>query len=134
MARFFSAKGTAVTATRSPELPVPRVGAEPVPAPAVACSSYHPGHQMHYIQQGQALRSRSERAQSVLVDEHRVVVVLESGAQLDWRNHDPERLRAMLDRFPASRVAYPRFHSLRVGPYWFNCAPLGQFSPCPDPA
>ena len=31
--------------------------------------------------------------------------------------------------FPGSRVVYPKFHALRIGPYWFNCAP-GDFTPC----
>lgn len=133
MARFIGNRGTVATATRSPDVPAPRVAPDQPRAGGVACASLRPGHQMHYIQQGQALRSPSEHARTVLVDGHRVVVVLESGDQLEWRHHDPERLRATLDRFPASRVAYPRFHALRVGPYWFNCAPLGRFSPCVDP-
>ena len=35
----------------------------------------------------------------------------------------------VLGLFPTSRVAYPEFHALRVGPYWFNCA-RDAFEPC----
>lgn len=105
-----------------------------VPADAVAgCDSYAPGHQMHYIHQGQALRSPSIHADHVLVDGNRLLIVLDTGEQLSWHHHDPERLASILGLFPSSRLAYPKFHALRVGPYWFNCAP-GPFTPCEIPA
>jgi hypothetical protein len=94
-----------------------------------ACSSYAPGHQMHYVHQGQALRSRSKQASNVIVEGHEVIIVLEDGSQLDYRHHDPDRLSSVLGLFPTSRVAYPDFHALRVGPYWFNCA-SDAFEPC----
>ncbi len=94
-----------------------------------ACESYAPGHQMHYQHQGQALRSPSLIARNVIVDGDRVVVILESGEQFDFRHHEPGRLTRVLGSFPTSRVLYPRFHALRVGPYWFNCAPQ-SFEPC----
>lgn len=106
----------------------------PAAAPAtpvdVACESYAPGHQMHYIHQGQALRSPSTPARNVIVDGTRVIVLLEDGAQHDYGFHDPTRLERVLALFPASRTLYPRFHALRVGPYWFN---LGEepLDPCP---
>ena len=85
---------------------------------------------MHYIQQGQALRSPSLTARHVALDGERLVVVVPShGEQLDWRHHDPERISDVLGLFPHSRVAYPAFHALRVGPYWFNCA-HGVLAPC----
>lgn len=128
MARFFSTRGNA---TLAPEPSPASLG----PSAEVGCASHQPGHRMHYIQQGQALRSPSEPARAVSVDGDRVVVVLDSGTELDWRHHDPARLSATLNRFPSSRTAYPRFHALRVGPYWFNCAEAARFAPCPeDPA
>lgn len=93
------------------------------------CESYAPGHQMHYLHQGQALRSPSLIARNVIVDGDRVVVIPESGEQLDFRHHDSARLARILGLFPSSRVLYPRFHALRVGPYWFNCAPQ-SYEPC----
>jgi hypothetical protein len=93
------------------------------------CESYAPGHLMHYLHQGQALRSPSQDARNVIVDGDRVVVILGSGEQLDFQHHEPDRLARVLGLFPASRVLYPRFHALRVGPYWFNCA-AGAFEPC----
>ena len=98
---------------------------------SVACESYEPGHQMHYVQQGQALRSPSVRAERAIVDGDRVVLVLDASEQLEWRHHDPARMRSILDLFPSSRVVYRTFHALRVGPYWFNCAPE-DFRPCPQ--
>jgi hypothetical protein len=62
-----------------------------------------------------------------------VIVVLDSGEQLDYRHHEPERLSSVLALFPGSRVVYPEFHALRIGPYWFNCAPDG-FDPCGSPS
>jgi hypothetical protein len=122
MARFF---------TRRPApSPVPAAGslvADPVLGET--CGSYAPGHQMHYVHQGQALRSPSVRASNVIVEGDRVIVVLEDGSQLDYHHHEPERLASILGLFPGSRVVYPRFHALRIGPYWFNCAPA-DFTPC----
>lgn len=84
------------------------------------CDSYAPGHQMHYIHQGQALRSPSTPARNVIVDDTRVIIVLEDGTQRDYGYHDPARLEGVLALFPAARTLYRSFHALRVGPYWFN--------------
>lgn len=128
MSRFFSLRAgaeerPAVSAGQSKQLSTQQQ------QPSVACESYAPGHEMHYIQQGQALRSPSVRAERVIVDGNRIVLTLGSGATLEWCHHDPARLRSVLDLFPTSRVVYGRHHALRVGPYWFNCAP-GEFSDC----
>ena len=87
-----------------------------------SCDLYAPGHQIHYRHQGQAVRSPSEHVSELLVDGVRLTLVLDDGAELHWHHHDPVRLRRVLDLVPSSRVAYPQFHALRVGPYWFNCA------------
>lgn len=125
MARFFSLRGSASTLTR----PVRRGDVLTGHPADDCCDLYAPGHQMHYIHQGQALRSPSDRARNVIVEGDRVVVVLDTGEQIDYRHHDPDRLSSVLGLFPASRLVYPKFHALRVGPYWFNCAP-GDFEPC----
>jgi hypothetical protein len=101
----------------------------PLQRDMLACESYHPGHQMHYIHQGRALRSPSRRAQSIVVDDHRVTVSFEDGERLDWFHHDPARLTSVLGLFPTSRVVYDDYHALRIGPYWFNCA-VRDFVPC----
>jgi len=98
-------------------------------APGTVCASYEPGHQMHYLHQGQALRSPSEHVRQVLVEGEQLVIVRDLGRRLVWRHHDPQRLADVLGLFPSSRVVYPAFHALRVGPYWFNCAD-GAFAPC----
>lgn len=125
MARFFSLRSSSRTRTR--EVHSGSVLADR--AQGDTCDSYAPGHQVHYIHQGQALRSPSVHARNVIVEGHRVIVLLEDGTQLDYHHHDPERLSSVLGLFPASRMVYPQFHALRVGPYWFNCAP-GDFEPC----
>ncbi len=104
----------------------------PAPRESVACESYEPGHQMHYIQQGQALRSPSVRAERAFVDGDRIVLVLGPDEQLEWRHHDLARLRSILDLFPSSRVVYHSYHALRVGPYWFNCT-AQDLDSCPPP-
>lgn len=119
--------------TRRP--PAPRGTTTTVAAPAAgqvdrACESYSPGHQMHYIHQGQALRSPSSPARNVIVDEDRIIVLLEDSTQSDYWHHDPDRLRRVLGLFPASRTLYTSFHALRVGPYWFNLSPE-PLTPCP---
>ncbi len=95
----------------------------PTPVDPPACDLYAPGHLMHYRHQGTALRSPSTPARFVAVQGVDLVVELEDGRALHWRHHDPERLERLLDLVPGSRVAYLREHALRVGPYWFNCAP-----------
>jgi hypothetical protein len=86
------------------------------------CDLYAPGHQMHYRHQGEAVRSRSLPARATVVDDTLVLITLEDGRELQWRHHDPERLRRIIESVPGKRVLYPDAHALRVGPYWFNCA------------
>jgi len=86
------------------------------------CDLYAPGHQLHYQHQGRAMRSPATTVANVVVDGPSVTLVLEDGAELAWRHHDPDRLRRALELVPSKRVAYLGFHALRVGPYWFNCA------------
>ena len=126
MARFFSRSAASTTTAETAVRPVTRLRDR---RGAAACDSYAPGHQMHYIHQGQALRSPSLHASNVIVEGTRVIVVLESGEQLDYHHHDTDRLASVLGLFPGTRVVYPKFHALRIGPYWFNCAP-GDFDPC----
>lgn len=93
------------------------------PAPQEgSCDDYAPGHQIHYQHQGRAVRSPSVQVRELLVEGVRLTLVLEDHTELHWHHHDPVRLRRVLDLVPISRVAYPQFHALRVGPYWFNCA------------
>ena len=86
------------------------------------CDLYAPGHQLHYQHQGRAMRSPATTVANVVVDGPSVTLVLEDGAELAWRHHDPARLRRALELVPSKRVAYLGFHALRVGPYGFNCA------------
>ncbi|MFP5253849.1 MAG: hypothetical protein ACLGH4_08630 [Actinomycetes bacterium] len=126
MSPFFTRRspaGGATTSSTPAVVTTGRVGS--------SCESYAPGHQMHYIHQGQALRSPSVPVRNVIVDGTRVVVLLDDGTQHDHAFHDPARLESILALFPAARTLYPAFHALRVGPYWFN---LGDdiAEPCPS--
>jgi hypothetical protein len=96
-----------------------------------SCDLYAPGHLMHYQHQGRAVRSPSVQLANAIVDGELVTLVLQDGGELRWRHHDPDRLGRVLDLVPSSRVAYPAFHALRVGPYWFNCATEADgWQPC----
>jgi hypothetical protein len=87
-----------------------------------SCDLYAPGHQMHYRHQGAAVRSPARAVGNAILDGTRLTLVLDGEQELRWRHHDPERLGRVLDLVPTRCVAYPAFHALRVGPYWFNCA------------
>lgn len=123
MIRFFSLRPDPETGGRGAALPRQRSGGSAGAGSTVACESYEPGHLMHYVQQGRALRSTSVKAAHVLVDDQVVIVDLADGRTLEWHHHDPVRLRSVLHLFPSSRVVYLEHHALRLGPYWFNCSP-----------
>ena len=107
--------------------PSPPYGGPPRPAQRDgSCDLYSPGHQIHYRHQGDAVRSPSRSVANAILDTTRLTLVLDDDTELTWRHHDPVRLRRILDLVPVKRVAYPRFHALRVGPYWFNCAPESE--------
>ncbi len=96
----------------------------------VGCDSYEPGHQMHYKHQGDAVRSPSVVVRSALLDGTAVTLLL-TEQELEWRHHDPDRLRRILELLRGRCVAYPDQHALRVGPYWFNCAtPADAWQEC----
>jgi hypothetical protein len=105
---------SSVTASRAAPPPSPYDGS--------ACGSYAPGHQLHYRQQGGAMRSPARRTRATLVEGTLVRLVLEDGSELRWRHHDPERLSRLLQLVHHTCVVCPEAHALRVGPYWFNCA------------
>jgi hypothetical protein len=101
MSPFLNRRTPAERGTTSTITPPAEHPATPVD---VACESYAPGHQMHYIHQGQALRSPSTPARNVIVDGTRVIVLLEDGVQHDYSFHDPARLGRVLALFPAART------------------------------
>jgi hypothetical protein len=86
------------------------------------CDLYEPGHQLHYKHQGDAARFPPLAVREALVDDTDVILVLDDREELHWRHHDPVRLQRILDLVPGRRLAYPQCHTLRVGPFWFNCA------------
>jgi hypothetical protein len=86
------------------------------------CDLYAPGHLIHYKHQGDAVRSAGRPVRNTLLDGTVATLMLAGGEELHWRHHDPERLRRIIELLRGRCVAYPEFHALRVGPYWFNCA------------
>jgi hypothetical protein len=105
-------------------------GALPAPGDA-ACDLYSPGHQIHYKHQGNAVRSPALPVRDTLVDGTHATLLLVDGRELYWRHHDPDRLSRILELLRGRCVAYPEWHALRVGPYWFNCsAQADQWQEC----
>jgi hypothetical protein len=86
------------------------------------CDLYGPGHQIHYKHQAEASTSMPRIVRDTLLENTRLTLQLEDGDELTWRNHDPRRLRRILELVHGQGAAYPQFHALRIGPYWFNCA------------
>lgn len=106
-------------------------GAAPPGQREGACDLYEPGHQLHYKHQGDAVRFPALQVREARVDGTDVLLVLENGADLHWRHHDPVRLQRILELVRGRSLAYPKCHTLRVGPYWFNCAAEGDdFQDC----
>jgi hypothetical protein len=94
----------------------------PLQRDGTACDLYEPGHLIHYQHQADAVQSAGQPVRDALLEGTAVTLMLEGGEELVWRHHEPERLRSILELLHGRGVAYPAFHALRVGPYWFNCA------------
>lgn len=89
---------------------------------ASLCDLYDAGHQIHYLHQGEAVLSPAEVVHDTLVEGTLLTLSLDGGRTLRWLNHDPARLRRILELVQGRATAYPQLHALQVGPYWFNCA------------
>jgi hypothetical protein len=87
-----------------------------------SCDLYDPGHQIHYKHQARAAGSTPRTVRDALLEGTLLTLQLEDGEELEWRHHDPQRLRRILELEHGRGAAYPHFHVLRLGPYWFNCA------------
>lgn len=108
--------------TRAVHAPSIDPGAPEARRDTACCDLYVDGHQMHYKHQGAAVHSPSRPVDEADLEGSVVHLHLEDGATLRWRHHDPGRLGEILELLSGRCVAYPQFHALRVGPYWFNCA------------
>jgi hypothetical protein len=97
-------------------------GLPPPQRDGTGCDLYEPGHLIHYQHQADAGQSPGHDVRDSLLEGTTVTLMLQGEDELVWRHHDPERLRSILELLHGRGVAYPEFHALRVGPYWFNCA------------
>jgi hypothetical protein len=103
----------------------------PLQRDGTSCDLYEPGHLIHYQHQADAGESSGLPVRDSLLEGTTVTLILEDGGELVWRHHDAERLRSILELLHGRGVAYPDFHALQVGPYWFNCAtPDDQWQDC----
>lgn len=107
----------------------------PTVPPPRPCTSYAPGHTVHWIQ---ALRSANDpsaaaltrRGRLVAVEGQRITLAFAGRRSAVLYNHDPQRLLAVAGTLPCPVTLNERFAILRIPPYCFSVArePLG---PCP---
>ena len=116
-----------------------RASESKVPLPRADCSTYHSGHNPHWIQNRLAVESISSeyrRGTVVSVDEDGFFSVDFDGEVLKLWNHDPARLRACIEE-RGSRVGLARYHLLYVpadaGRRYAICVDFNGPSPCVAP-
>src|SRR6478672_10008585 len=88
-----------------------------------ACTSYRRGHQTHWIMWKQ-YHDRTEPGQVLGFEQDLVVVQLPDATVHRWWHHQPERLRAVVERFGTDIQVVPGLAALVCGGYWFFCADL----------
>lgn len=107
----------------------------------LGCTSYAPGHTLHWIQATRTINNAAVSAASwtgllVGLDGEVLTVKADDDRRLvHFRNHDPERLAAVA-HLPAAVLVNDQFAILRVGSYGFSVLrDVGEaLSPCPtDP-
>lgn len=86
-----------------------------LPAADAPCVSYRPGHQIHWIQFNKSMQEPGTViAVTATVDDGGLVHLTGDGLSIVRWNHDPDRLRAALQRFEGSAVWKPRWYVLAV--------------------
>ncbi len=110
----------------------------PVP-PLRRCTSYAPGHSVHFIQALHAANKpevarRTRRGTLTAVDGD-VLTIRIAGADVPerFRNHDPARLLAIAGVLPTEISHNAGYGLLKVGSYCFSVRRAGEgpLDPCP---
>ena len=95
------------------------------PANAAGCTSYNPGHGVHWMQALHTatkpeVAARSWPGRLLEVSGEVLTVERSDGESVLFRNHDPERLRAVARRLPSSVLVNDKCAILRIGSYCFS--------------
>lgn len=90
---------------------------------ATDCSSYLPGHRLHWTQWKHASQAQPLQVLQVIQNDSTFEVIIPGYAPFRWRHHAPAQLRAALDHARLPIVASPQFRMLRIDGVWFNCVP-----------
>lgn len=90
-----------------------------------SCTSYLPGHQLHWSLYKRASSARTVHVDQVLVDGTSLELRIAGEPSIRWEHHDPSRIAAALEHSIDPVLACPDWRALRIDGYWFNCAPQG---------
>jgi hypothetical protein len=104
----------------------------------LGCTSYKAGHNVHWIQalhtaNRPEVSAQSWRGQIVIVDGEVLTVRKPDGRLTRFRNHDPARLIAVVERIGVDVLINDQYAILRVGSFCFSVKADGgePLGPCP---
>lgn len=97
----------------------------------VHCSSYEPGHRLHWSVWSTAQLAPHVTASHVEVSGRHVFIEFAGQRAFDWQHHDPVQLAFSLKRAFGPVRLDPTHHILNVDGWWFSCAPQDAvLTPC----
>ncbi len=107
--------------------------------PLQRCTSYAPGHTVHWIQalhtaNKPEVARRTRKGALVAVDGDVLTIRFAADSEPErFRNHDPQRLLRITGALPAAVSLNDGYCILRVGTYCFSVlrAPAGRLGRCP---
>ena len=89
------------------------------------CDSYGPGHLLHWTLWKKAASAPCVPVSRVVQEGTSIELVISDRESLHWSHHDPSKLAEALEATTSPIIASPQWRALRIGGYWFNCAPEG---------